>query len=159
MPFASLPAGAWVAAGLDQPIIQQMDGGVDALTSAFGGPPTGTVWLLGPTDNPLLLRWLAARGVKAFLVPEDVTAGGEPIASASGREGRGDDEPPTTPFRLAQIDAGHVGLRAEHVGPSAGSPADPHVDPGRRGLPAAGAPVRGRGRLHRRDLHRRGRAA
>lgn len=130
VPFASLPAGAWVAAGLDQPIIEQMDGGVEALTSTFGAPPTGTVWLLGPTDNPLLLRWLAARGVKAFLVPDDTedTSGTDrddaPGGSATGAStnGTAEHEPPAEPFRIEQVEPEHVGLRAEHVGPDVGRP-------------------------------------
>jgi hypothetical protein len=128
-PFAHLPAGSWTAAQLDAALVEQFAAGEAALTAGFGGPPTGAAWLVSPTDTPGLLRWLAARGVSTFLVPDpaEAAAPADDDAEGSGAEDADDgaadeDDPggdeatrPDIPFRITDIDRPHVALPVERV--------------------------------------------
>ena len=131
-PFARLPAGAWTAARLDYSLVEQFAAGEVALTAALGSP-SGRTWLVSPTDDLTLLRWLSARGVGTFLVPVSESPDGaedEADAEADTDETADDADPPRTPFRLAGLDRPHVGLAIESVtAPSVEAADGPEVGP------------------------------
>ncbi|MPY93528.1 MAG: hypothetical protein GEV08_10840 [Acidimicrobiia bacterium] len=75
-PYADVDAGAWAGTLLDPDLVEQFAAGTSTLTSFLGRPPDGATWVVDAGDSPILLGWLAARGVNRFLLTPHVPGGG-----------------------------------------------------------------------------------
>ena len=69
--YAPIPAGSWVASGLDSSFGTQFAGGAATVGALLGSPPDGRIAFLDPSITPDALGVLRGNGVESVLVPSD----------------------------------------------------------------------------------------